>query len=413
LVLAVVGVLLAACAPGTPDLGYSPTGSVSYDGGPEVPDPPSLVPLADGGVAVSGIGAHPLTKITSGGAVDPTWGASLPQTCAKTSRAIAMGPAVVLSCLAPTSTGSYAWQLWRVTAAGALDPTFGGGDGIVPMTAGDQLDVVPLAGVGLFALDFQSAPPNRNAAMNVRTTVLSATGAVMSTTFMVVPVTALTAPFLGWTFRARLVPVASGALGVVSAGSGISGSPGLGVGLNRRLQFGADGNFVSMSSWTGPTGGDIVGEDVLAGTVVLQDGRIATAGRTAATNTQSGVTSNTSWVKVTTSDGSPDLEFGTDGELRLQDASGGRLDPSVLLATNDERRFVVIGVTSTGARIAARYDSTTGAIDPTFGSGGRIGILLDRVDTAVPRTGINQLYVAGIDAQAHHAVARIWNQIDG
>ena len=31
-----ISTLLAACAPGTPDLGYSPSGSVSYDGGPEV-----------------------------------------------------------------------------------------------------------------------------------------------------------------------------------------------------------------------------------------------------------------------------------------------------------------------------------------------------------------------------------------
>src|SRR4051812_38497599 len=74
-------VFAAACTPGTPDLGYSPTGAVVYGPAFASDGVQSLVGLADGSVVATGSSSRPLTHIGVDGVVDPTWGSTLPTDC--------------------------------------------------------------------------------------------------------------------------------------------------------------------------------------------------------------------------------------------------------------------------------------------------------------------------------------------
>jgi hypothetical protein len=83
------------------------------------------------------------------------------------------------------------------------------------------------------------------------------------------------------------------------------------------------------------------------------------------------------------------------------------------VATNDERFLVVAGTDPTGAARIARYDATTGALDPSFGNDGSLRVLLARVEAETARSGSDQLYLGGLDAQNRPAVTRVWNQVEG
>jgi hypothetical protein len=121
----------------------------------------------------------------------------------------------------------------------------------------------------------------------------------------------------------------------------------------------------------------------------------------------------TSYLRATTADGSTDAEFGDGGNASLDLPGVGPLTPQALLATNDERFLVLLGDDANGALRIARYDAVTGAIDPGFGNDGSVGVLLPHVEAAAARTGADQLYLGGTDAQGRPAVTRVWNQVSG
>jgi hypothetical protein len=135
LVLAVVGVLLAACAPGTPDLTFAPKGPIPYGPLATMDGIRSLVALPDGSV-VATRGGRALTRISGTGQVDPNWGSSLPTDCDHSGGAELGGSRILFLCgrVRPPS-GPTGWQLWGVTTGGQLDPGFGGGAFPMPKRA--------------------------------------------------------------------------------------------------------------------------------------------------------------------------------------------------------------------------------------------------------------------------------------
>jgi hypothetical protein len=114
---------------------------------------------------------------------------------------------------------------------------------------------------------------------------------------------------------------------------------------------------------------------------------------------------------MTRPDGSADPAFGNGGVVPLVLADGGRFRPTGLAVANGGRTLVVAGVPQNGPPLLARYDATTGALDPTFADGGRGGVTIAGIEALVARPDVDQLYVGGSDAAGRPAVARIWNQL--
>jgi hypothetical protein len=411
LVLAVVGVLLAACAPGTPDLGFAPKGSIPYGSvGNGAGGVRSLVPLPDGSV-VATRGDRALTRISATGQVDPGWGASLPNDCDSTGGAQAAGSRILFLCgRLRLPSGPMGWQVWRVTTGGQLDPGFGGGDGLVDLP--EQMvaaSVAPLPGGGVLVLGHDELPPSRTSVPPLLTTVLSPTGAVVSSQTLPIAVTPLPDAADGYRLGSGLVATPTGVLALESLTTTIS-STSTEIGQNRLHHFSADGAAVDDPPWSSPGG---LGIDRIAGVAPLADGRLVQAATTTTLDVDLHQVTVTSTLRATTAAGAPDDGFGSGGTVVLQLPGGGRLEPSALLATNDERYLVVVGVDPTGAPRIARYDAVTGAIDPGFGNDGSVGVLLPHVEAAAARTGADQLYLGGTDAQGRPAVTRVWNQISG
>jgi hypothetical protein len=408
LVLAVVGVLLAACAPGTPDLTFAPKGPIPYGPLATMDGIRSLVPLPDGSV-VATRGGRALTRISGTGQVDPNWGSSLPTDCDHSGGAELGGSRILFLCgrVRPPS-GPTGWQLWGVTTGGQLDPGFGGGDGMVDLP--EQMvvaSVAPLPGGGVLALGHEEPIPSRTSAPPILTTVLSPTGHVVSSETLPIAVNPLPDPADGYRLGAALVATATGAIAVESLTTTVAGVTELG--QNRLQHFSAAGAAIDDP----PFGGPGLGIDRVAGVVPLSDGRIVQTGTTTTLDVEFRRTTVTSYLRATTADGSTDAEFGDGGNASLDLPGVGPLTPQALLATSDERFLVLLGDDANGALRIARYDAVTGAIDPGFGRDGSIGILLANTEVVAERTGADQLYLAGTDAQLRPAVTRIWNQISG
>lgn len=205
-VIALGAMLVAACAPGTPDIGFTPSGTIPYGiaaGGTGARR--TLVPTADGGVIATAGGARPLTRITAEGVVDEAWGSTLPNDCRNTSGAIATGTSVLFTCSHLPTSGPQVWQMWRVTAAGVLDPTFGGGDGIVDLPSTiNQLEVAALPNGGYLGLGYADVPPSRTSVTPLIAIVFSSTGTTLSTTQIDIPVTPIGPTF--WERMAHQCP---------------------------------------------------------------------------------------------------------------------------------------------------------------------------------------------------------------
>jgi hypothetical protein len=410
-VLAVVGALLAACAPGTPDLGFAPKGSTPYGPVAGMGGARSLVPLPDGSVVATRGGARALTRVSGTGQVDPNWGASLPSDCDSAGGALATGSRILFLCgrLRPPS-GPMGWQLWRVTTGGQLDPGFGGGDGIVDLPARMvEVGVAPLPAGGVLALGHEVLPPSRTSVPPLLTTVLSPTGHVVASETLPITVPALPDQLDGYRLGAGLVATPTGALAVESLTSTVNGTS-TELGQNRQQHFSAAGAALDDPPWGSP---GALGIDRIAAVVPLADGRIVQAATTTAIDVEFHHVSVSSSLRATAADGSPDAGFGNGGTVVLDIPGVGRLDPTAMLATNDEHFLFVVGTDPTGAPRIARYDAATGAIDPNFGNAGSLGVLLARVEAVAARTGTDQLYLAGLDAQSRPAVTRIWNQVSG
>lgn len=183
----------------------------------------------------------------------------------------------------------------------------------------------------------------------------------------------------------------------------------------RVQRFDANGAVLDSPVFTGPPisgpNGGIAARYTLSGFVSLGDGRVAAAA-TIPFADFSGTASTVSFLQVIGTNGSLDPQFGSGGVLRLVIADGTRLEPQTLVATNSGRFIVVAGVPAGGgAPLVARYDAHTGALDPTYGNGGRAGVALARVDAAELRTAFDQLYLGGTDTAGRPTVARIWNHI--
>jgi hypothetical protein len=402
--------LLAACAPGTPDLGFSPSGSVPYGVNAAQADGVlQLVAQADGGVIANRSPTRPLTRIDAEGVVDPSWGSSLPNTCRRTTRAIATGTSLLVTCsrlILPS--GPEVWQVWRVTSAGHLDPTFGGGDGIIDvLSTVNEFDIVPLPNGGYLGLGHQFTALSTSSVPPLVKIVYSASGTALSSTEIAIPVPALPVEAEGWRLGFRLSASATGVSVVESVTARITANA-FDIGMWRVQRFDANGATVATPPLVGPTGGAIVGNDVITGLVALRDGRTAVVGTRTAVNLQVERLSTDSFLWLVGPDGSHDpLSNG----VPLLLANGGRLDPVAIAATNNERFLVVAGAPPAGAPLVARYDAVSGTLDPGFGNGGRARVALARASAVVTRSGLDQLYLGGADAQGRPAVARIWNHI--
>ncbi len=417
-VIALGALLVAACAPGTPDLGFSPNGSVPYGvaGGP-TGGRTALVPTADGGVIATRSGDRPLTRISAEGVVDPTWGSTLPTGCHDTSGAIATGTSVLFTCSHLPANGPQVWQVWRVTAAGVLDPAFGGGNGIVDLPSTiNELEIAALPNGGYLGLGYATLPPSRTSVAPLIAMALSSAGAMVSTTQIDIPIPVIESPInFEWHIATRLVSVPAG-VAALERRSAVIPSNGLEDVTTRVQHFDADGAVVDSPVFIGPPlaslpNADTVGFYPIPGFVSLGDGRTATIATVTYVLSQA-PDPRVSFVQVLGANGSPDLQFGNGGVLVLVLADGGRLDPTALVSTNGGRFLVVAGAPANGgAPLVARYDAHTGTLDPTYGNGGRAGVVLAHVDVAEARTGIDQLYLGGTDSAARPAVARIWNHI--
>ena len=415
-VIALAVLLVAACAPGTPDIGFSPSGTVPYGavgGGSGARR--TLVPIADGGVIATASGARPLTRITAAGVVDEAWGSTLPNDCRNSSGAVATGTSVLFTCSHLPASGPQVWQVWRVTAAGALDPTFGGGDGIVdvPSTI-NELEVAALPNGGYLGLGYADIPLSRTSVMPLIAIVFSAGGAVVSTTQIDIPVTPVSDIFDGWHISTRLASTPNG-VSAFERLSAVIPSNSL-EGVTVRVQhFDTNGAIVDAPAFTGPPiGGGPTGPTVaqytIPGFVSLGDGRVASIGTVLLADFQTNP--RVSFLQVIGVNGSLDPQFGAGGIVRLLLADGSRLEPQTLVATNGGRFIVVAGVPAAGgAPLVARYDAHTGSLDPKYGDGGRAGVALAHVDAAELRAGIDQLYLGGTDTAGRPTVARIWNHI--
>jgi hypothetical protein len=404
--LLLVGV---ACAPGSPDLGYSPTGSVPI--GSTRNGAVTLVPRADGGVVATGSPARPLTRITPGGAVDEAWGASLPNDCRRISRVVAWGAALLVTCSHLVSpTEGERWQIWKVAGAGQLDPSFGGGDGIVDLPATlDQVDVAPLPSGGFLALGHTRSTPQLDSVAPLEAIVFGATGTVTSSAQVDVPVQPLPDVFDGWRLGGRLVPTSSGATSVQEL-EATHESVQLEVGTSRVQHFGADGAAIDDPPFSGPSSGSQIGSEFFWGVAALPDGRTALAGESYLADLDNRLVVRDFFLRVLRPDGSPDPGFGAGGTVPLR-APTSVLNPRALVATNEGRHLVVGGHDSAGVAMLSRYDATTGTLDSTFADGGRAGVTISSIESFAPRAGGDQLYLGGTDGQGRPAVALVWNQV--
>jgi hypothetical protein len=410
LVLAAVGVVLAACAPGTPDLGFAPQGSIPYGPVASIDGVRSLVPLPDGSV-VATRGGQALIRISSTGQVDPNWGASLPSDCDHSGGAVPAPDRILFLCGRTQTSGTVTWQVWRVTTGGQLDPGFGGGDGIVDLP--DEMvaaSVASLPGGGVLVLGHDELPPSRTSAPPILTEVLSATGHVVSSDTLPLTVQALPDQADGYRLETRLVATPTGAIAIEALTTTINGT--VEVGQNRLQHFSAAGVALDDPGWVSP-GSTGLGIDRVAGLIPLADGRTVQTGTATIIDVQFHHVVTASYLDATAADGSPDPGFGNGGAVSLDIPGVGRLEPAALVATNDERFLVVAGTDPTGAARIARYDATTGALDPSFGNDGSLRVLLARVEAETARSGSDQLYLGGLDAQNRPAVTRVWNQVEG
>ena len=152
-----------ACTPGTPDLAFSPTGLVTYGPSFDSGGPTSLVPLADGSVVATRSSIQPLTRIGAAGAVTLRGAPVSPTDCRTASRGRRRDPDPLRLQPPRPPSGPLVWQL-AVTAAGVLDPAFGG-DGIVDVPGPRAFDAVPLAGGGYLGVGWSTTrPPNLSSA---------------------------------------------------------------------------------------------------------------------------------------------------------------------------------------------------------------------------------------------------------
>jgi hypothetical protein len=417
-VIALGVVLVAACAPGTPDLGYSPGGAVPYGAaGAAAAGTTALVPTADGGVIATRGGARPLTRISANGVVDQAWGSTLPNNCLSTSGAVAAGTSVLFSCSHLPATGPQVWQVWRVTAGGVLDPTFGGGDGIadLPSTI-NEVEIAALPSGRYLGLGYQTVPASATSLVPLIAVVLSPTGAILSTTQIDIPLIPNQSPvtFL-WHVGVRLVATPTG-VAALERRSAVIPTNGIEDVWTRVQHFDVNGAIADTPEFVGPPinndpRGGPAALYAIPGYTSLGDGRVATASRVLFADFQPFPTI-VSFLQVIRADGSPDPGFGDAGIVRLTLADGSRLEPQTLVATNGGRYLVVAGASENGgAPLVARYDSHTGALDPTYGNGGRAGVVLAQVDVAAARAGIDQLYLGGTDSAGRPSVARIWNHL--
>ncbi len=409
---AVLALLVAACAPGTPDLGYSPSGSVAYGpvgGGAD--GPVQLVARADGGVVATRSSDRPLIRIGADGVVDAAWGSTLPNTCRRTGRAVATGTSVLLACshLTPPR-GPEVWQVWRVTAAGALDPTFGGGDGIVDIPSDlNQIDIAALPNGGFLGVGHAETVPSLTSVPPLVAVVYSRTGTVLSSTQITIPVDPLPDVFDGWRLGAALFRTPNG----VAAAEAITArltTNGFEAGLTRVQHFDANGMATDAPAFAAPTSGSGIGSEHIVGIAALSNGRTAIASTTTLVNVDAHSISTDSSLRMTRADGSPDPGFGFGGTVTLQLPAGGRFRPEAVVVTTGCRFILVAGSPPRGGPIVARYDGRTGALDPTFGDHGAFPVFLAQVAAGVPRGDADQVYFGGFDTAGRPAVTRVWNQ---
>jgi hypothetical protein len=340
--------------------------------------------------------------------VDLAWGSSLRNDCARISRVVASGSKLLVTCSEPiTPAGGEAWEVWRVTAAGELDPTFGElGDGIAFVPTVNEVDVAPLPGGGFLALGYAAAPPSRTSVTPLVAFVFSAAGRLTKTTEITIPVEPLSDAFDGWRVTARLLPTATGAVAVEELESSRDGFE---VGTTRLQHFDAAGAVVDDLPFTGPSSGDVVGSEFVWSFAPLPGGRTALAGQSRTVDLSVPLETRGTFLRVLRPDGSPDPGFGTGGSVPLALSAVGARQPLTVVATNGSRFLVVAGQRG-GAAVLERYDAGTGVLDPTFGDGGHAGVTLKTVDALATRAGIDQLYLRGTNAADRPAVARVWDQ---
>jgi hypothetical protein len=410
-VIALATLTAVACAPGTTDLGFSPTLSRPVGQSPSGWRP-QLVPSPDGGVVSTQNSARPLTRVRADGVVDEQWGAELPDECARIDRAVASGTTILVSCQHAGPTGPLAWQLWRVTETGRLDAAFGGGDGIADVPAElAEFDVAPLPGGGALGLGRESLPLSTTSVAPLVAIVYSPEGTVTRTTELAIPLPLPLVPggFEGWQIDARVVPTSTGVVALEALSLVPDGA--VFVNVWRLQHFDATGAVVDDLAFTNSaSSGNNVGSDDFADHVGLSDGRTALALRRHTIDITTGASNSFALLIVLGADGSPDPGFGSSGRLLLTGRAGGDLFPSALLATNGNRYLVVAG--SFGDALLQRYDARTGARDLTFGESGNAGVVLRSVDALAARSRDHeQVYIGGIDHQGRPAVARIWNGV--
>jgi hypothetical protein len=404
-----VTLLVAACRPGTPDLGFSPSLSVPLGPSPAVPV--QLVPRAGGGVVATGNVTRPLTLVGPNGVVASDWGASLPTDCRRISRAVSSGTSILMTCSPVPTSGQETWQLWRVTEAGELDPSFGGGDGIVDVPAALQsFDVAPLPGGRALGLGRAAQLQSPTAVTPLVAIVYSATGAVVSTSELPIPLPIPQLPSgFTWGIAAFVTPTPTGVAAVETLAA-LSGS--FNPNVWRVQHFDVQGAVLDDPTFShGGSSGSAVGSDQVIGLVGLRDGRTAVAYRRQIVDVEAHFASTFYALSMFLPTGGFDPRFGTGGSRELTDPQGGTLDATSLSATNGDR-FLVVAGRANGVAEVVRYDATTGALDPTFGNDGHAGTTIRTIDAVASRLGdFDQLYLGGQDHEGRPAVARMWNQL--
>lgn len=195
---------------------------------------------------------------------------------------------------------------------------------------------------------------------------------------------------------------------VGNAGAGSSGLVGFGI-----ARLNSDGSFDLGFGTNGVARGSLSsGEDTAYDLAFQSDGKIIVAG----TSNETGIGLSEFGVVRLESDGDLDATFGTGGVSTVS-ISSGTSDAARTVAIQGDGKIVAAGIAGRGSSNAdfgrARWN-TSGNLDPTFGSGGKLRLPFSNVEDGAEGVAIQpdgKIVVAGFRAKgtvnAEFALARL------
>jgi hypothetical protein len=386
--LVVAGVTLAGCLPGARDVGFGSNGSVALGASTLV----AVTPSGDGGLVVLDRGTTRLGLMPPDGSFDPAWSEPFPEVCGSPGSVQADGSEGYLVVCDRPPDGAHL-DLVRITVAGTLDTTFGVG-GVAQLPAPDGfVSVTPLTRGGYMAV--QGVTRSDGLPWLV-VQVLDDAGTLVTTRshrLSATPVDPAIPPF-------ATVVAGRDRSALVVAFLGVDrSSTVLRLDHHGRVRLRLDG------PWPGATGSF----STVAEAIDLPDGRLAVRGASTSTpHSPRPPTDLQYFVEIYSRRGVHERS------IDVAVPAGGPLNPNpvgMLASTNGPWLWVggttdFRGCDPTGTCSAmVRYDTTTGALDTTFGDDG--AVYLEGLADLLP-AGEDRVYALSYTG-LQPVVTRLWD----